>query len=812
MSNSLTITDLRNSNLNDLYLKLSLEKELTSNEIKAILQLALIFINEEDNNVKNFGYRILLRYSNIYQDYEALYDIAINSGLIPISKHITKITDRIIPNSFFNEFFSSFIETYKDEDIYLTEQQMNLNRFVNENKNNTISIVAPTSYGKSGIILTTIKNNLEAKTCIIVPSKALLEQTKKRILDAKIGIKKVVIHPEMYQKGNDSFVAVLTQERLLRLLKENKELCFDFVFIDEAHNLLEKNDRNVLLASAMTILNKRNSSLSFKFLTPFLMDSSNLKLDYTNYNPNEFRITEYIKSEKIFVYDFREGRENKLLFYDHFLNQFFDMNKKYNDDIDLILQCSKKKNIIYLNKPKDIEKFTKIFIQKLPEVKSEHLKQACKELKKHLHGDYNLIDALLHGVVYHHGSIPSYIRLYIEYLFKTEIELRYVVTSSTLLEGVNIPAEILFILDNRRGKIPLSSSQFKNLIGRVSRFSEVFSVESIDMEMLEPIIYIIGSKYFHSSWLPKNYLEKVMNVDRSVTDNPENPLLANVEINDTNKKTKIDADNFLENFEKNTIKSDNITYAKTLIGKLCFENNVTEIDVILQESEMQSIVNEYKQLNKKIDNTASLFDFMGKLFFPFIKDSDNYKNLARLSNEKARIFYKMFLDWKISSTSYNQMINSFLGYWKKLIDEKKDTLIYVDKWGDLKRGGFRELWVDIELKTTKERVNLAIVRIHDEQEFLDNVIAKYIDILNELELLNQGFYNLIKYGTNDVRKVLMIKNGISFSLAHLLIDHYADYVDISTENFYINNKVISKMQNNNENDILIFETQFNIVE
>ena len=51
----------------------------------------------------------------------------------------------------------------------------------------------------------------------------------------------------MYNGTEENLVAVLTQERLLRLLKMQPELYFDFIVIDEAHGLLNDDTSTVLL-------------------------------------------------------------------------------------------------------------------------------------------------------------------------------------------------------------------------------------------------------------------------------------------------------------------------------------------------------------------------------------------------------------------------------------------------------------------------------------------------------------------------------------------------------------------------------------
>lgn len=49
----------------------------------------------------------------------------------------------------------------------------------------------------------------------------------------------------MYNGTETSLVAVLTQERLLRLLKMQPDLSFDFIVVDEAHGLLNDDTREV---------------------------------------------------------------------------------------------------------------------------------------------------------------------------------------------------------------------------------------------------------------------------------------------------------------------------------------------------------------------------------------------------------------------------------------------------------------------------------------------------------------------------------------------------------------------------------------
>ena len=149
-------------------------------------------------------------------------------------------------------------------------------------------------------------------------------------------------------------------------------------------------------------------------------------------------------------------------------------------------------------------------------------------------------------------------------------------------------------------------------------------------------------------------------------------------------------------------------------------------------------------------------------------------------------------------------------HWKNLIDKNGDTLVYVDRWGDERRGGVRELWTDIRKKNYKEMINLAIVRIKEEQDYLDNIIMKYIEVLNDLCLIDEILYLKIKYGTSDKRKVLLVKNGLSLGLSNLIVDKYVDYLVIDYESNSVEymDGIIEMMIQNEENEVLLYELKY----
>ncbi len=228
---AITLRVLRNTDFITPYRKLLLRQDLDEREKEALLKIAIILINAGDRNAQELGYRVLVLYSNHFADYKPLYDIAINKGYYPVTKTIENTLEKIhfSDESFFCNLLASLGETYKSGDIYLTSQQTKLAAYFEENVDKGIAVVAPTSYGKSELFVDFCNRHQDATIAIIVPTKALLAQLKRRVLhgnEKPDNKRKIVTHPEMYNKGDTGFIGVLTQERLLRMIVTLSSIIF----------------------------------------------------------------------------------------------------------------------------------------------------------------------------------------------------------------------------------------------------------------------------------------------------------------------------------------------------------------------------------------------------------------------------------------------------------------------------------------------------------------------------------------------------------------------------------------------------------
>jgi len=794
---------------------LRMTEQLTYNESFFILKLAVYFLNSDDTNLEQLGYRLILMYSNQTRVYKPLYDIALSRDYIPISKFIERknlLGER--SETFSQLYIQAFQESFKFdgdiESIYRSGGQMKLLYY--SSLNESVAVVAPTSYGKSEMITRKIPNFFEQNICIIVPSKALLAQTKKVLLCnplIKEHFRKIITHPDMFKNQDTPFLAVLTQERLLRLLLRHRELALDLILLDEAHNILEDTERSHLLAQVLLIAKARKPAVIVNFFTPFIVDTENLKIKNFPLEITKGVAKEFMKIERFYGYDVTS---HEFFLYDQFLDRKVELGSLvYRHEIDFIINKKAGKNIIYLNTPRSVEGFALKMAEQLPNLGlSAEVSSVISSISSFIDPNYNLVTCIKKGILFHHGGMPDIIRLYVEHIYSHYPEFHYIITTSTLLEGVNIPAERIFILNPRKGRPYLTPSQFKNLIGRVCRFKEVFNNDNTDLKLLEPEIYLIKGESAPNNFSLLSFFSKKANANIKIKDSVENPLLDQTESEAADTRNVLE---YLENMERGTSGLEGVEFATTDIGKSCFANNIHDFDIRSSEQRLDRNLRLYSELNQTIDSAAGLIDAIATIFFDGVELSEKSQNIQRIKEqESARNFYKMFIGWRIQGESYPYMINRFLRYWESRVEDAVPEIYVGSRWGDLTRHGHQALWVNLNEKTQNQKINLAVAKIKEEQEFIDFNILKYLEVLNELEMINTAFYDNVKYGTSDPNKICLLKNGFSMELTKLLLNHYAAHIEINLERETViySQELIDRLIANEVNDVLVFEAQSNL--
>ncbi|MDM0519651.1 DEAD/DEAH box helicase [Clostridium perfringens] len=773
MDNNMKFINREKSNLtkigkiksfNEVIKKLTIDEELTYKEKVYILNCAISFMNyfKSDKRYKSyieFAYYIILKYSINYKDYKPLYDFCINFGFYPIAKSILK--NNLIDNFSINDCILDIdMNSYNNNDYIETYEQKKIKGKLLDNKSKEISYIAPTSFGKSSIIFEhIIKNRLiNKKIGIIVPTKSLLMQTYRMIKDIEIN-RKIIIHDDMYD-GEEEFIAVVTQERALRLLEKHC-VRFDMLYIDEAHNLFNKDLRNILLSRLIRKNRIKNPNQKVMYLSPLIADSNNLKFD-SKQEIEEERINYNLKESEIYEYTLT-GNIRK---FNRFINDFCNIGNSENI-YTYITTYSENKNFIYLRSPRKIEKFSRELYENLTEINTiPKINELIDELKNFVHDDFYIINLLRKGILYIHGKMPDLIKEYLEYQYKNIDEIKYIVANSVILEGINLPINTLFIMN----VFSLDKKLLTNLIGRVNRLNQIFNTEKNELNKLLPKIHFVNSEEYNRK---NSKMENKIKLLRSryFSDSIENPVLEKYDIEKLNlseeekQKKKVEVIKIIESEE---FICSEYTDEKDRIKKYLIENSIAEMYSDIDKLVDGIYMNIEKVRMRKFNwNKLNIVDKIYELFIHNIEEYITDFEFGRLKNIEARNYYYKFIYYS-SRRTLKENINSLVIYFDQK-SQRGEELYIGESYGEkpkvtdsYRRG--KNVYVDLSQKNYKEKVNLAIVKLKIEEDFIGYKLNKFIEMIKDYKLISEEDYNKYIYGTNDKQKISLIKLGLSKSL------------------------------------------------
>lgn len=426
-------------------------------------EIVKIFKENVYKNVSNFASIELLRSKNELSntDDNFLSDLVFNTHKI----------QNTIPNSN-KSFFDTQITVFKSIE-----------------NSQYYSFSAPTSMGKTFVITKFILKKLQSNTpdnfVILVPTRALISEiATKMIREFKnfIGTDKHRVVTTLASiTNNEKYIAILTPERLYYSMLENPDLKFQFLFIDEAHKISSKDKRSIIYYKILDML-KGSNDVRIYFSSP-VIPNPDIYLELTNYfsdsisSGHSFKFSP-VTQNKIYV----DLIHKSISIYNSVLNKFQknDFIKiNYKSRIDILLNLGREKcNLIYvsstakaINQAIELKEFIeKNNILNIPKEVQNELEKVAKDIENRIHEEYYLASLVRCGIAYHIGALPSDIRVKIENLLRLGY-IKYCFCTSTLLEGVNVPVDNLFVFDYKKGRSELSTVDAFNLIGRAGRVS-----------------------------------------------------------------------------------------------------------------------------------------------------------------------------------------------------------------------------------------------------------------------------------------------------------------------------------------------------
>ncbi len=306
-----------------------------------------------------------------------------------------------------------------------------------------VILSAPTSYGKSLIIDALVASGRYANIVIVVPTLALIDETRRRL--SRFRDYKLITHSA--QSVGDRNLFVMTQERVV----DHPSLPeVDLFVIDEFYKLSGHMDaeRSDLLNQALYKLLKIGRQ--FYFLGPNINGiahvrefSANVRFIKTDYSTVAVDVARVPTKGTV--------RE-----------RLVDLCRSFDEP-----------TLIYCKSPARAREVAKWLLEDEVVRPSEELSDAVEWVGEHFHPQWLVGRALAHGVGVHHGRLPRALAQFIVRSFN-EDKLRFLVCTSTLIEGVNTKAKNVVIFDNMIAKEKFDYFTFNNIRGRSGRMFEHF--------------------------------------------------------------------------------------------------------------------------------------------------------------------------------------------------------------------------------------------------------------------------------------------------------------------------------------------------
>lgn len=458
--------------------------------------------------------------------------------------------------------------------------------------------------------------------------------------------------------------------------------------------------------------------------------------------------------------------------------------------------------------------------QELSEIIGETNNVGLREIEDFAGREYIVYDVLKSGIIYIHSQMPEIIRMYLIRLYREVEQIKYLITNSSILEGVNTPSENLFILDYNIGKKIMKPLDFINLRGRINRLGDV--VKSQDIKRLNcDIHFVLDSN-------SKCYKARNEIIDKCYTYNNNDEIYNEYllkHISNDNSKDFIESITRIklidEDINTKEMFNEEVMSLKDEFIEICIKN-----DIKLNQFQINGIHKRLeKYYNKNIDNLLELLDCISYIFN---LEFDDEISLARLSGIKARKFYALLLDWLIKEKTIKEKAYRIRNYYMK----NKKELIYVgqgrgeicaeiidgaieiseDGWSKVKidkKGKpmkLNKLWV-VNSSNPKELFNIGIIKIKVEEDFISYYLIPFIETLYSMDrnIISKKLYNLIKYHTDDEFKIALIKEGVSIYLVDLLSNKYRKYISIEESGLKIKKDILEVF---NENEILKTELSY----
>ncbi len=318
-----------------------------------------------------------------------------------------------------------------------------------------IAVSAPTSFGKSFIVDAFIAIRKPENVVIIVPTVALADETRRRIEHKFSRNYKVITTTDATIAERNIFI--FPQERSFAYLDKLEKI--DILIVDEFYKASSMFDdgRSLSLLSAIIELGKISRQ---KY---YLAPNIHKIVDNVFTQGMQFiRLTDFktVITKAAKIYDNRRNGEN--------IDEFKESN------LVNILQNNKSKTLIYAGSYNGINKVSDILIKNLPFKETSLLNDFSDWLKVNYGDSFSLCQLCERGIGVHNGKMHRSLSQIQVKLFEYTDGLDTIISTSSIIEGVNTQAEQVVVWSNKNGSHKFDYFTYRNIIGRAGRMFKYF--------------------------------------------------------------------------------------------------------------------------------------------------------------------------------------------------------------------------------------------------------------------------------------------------------------------------------------------------
>lgn len=315
----------------------------------------------------------------------------------------------------------------------------------------SIAVSAPTSFGKSFVIDAFISINRPKNIAIIVPTIALADETRRRLQQKFSDEYKIITTSDIELADKNIFI--FPQERAISYIQKLESL--DILVIDEFYKASADYDkeRAPSLLRAMVQLGKISKqkyylapNISTLNDSPFTRDVEFIHLDFN---------TVYLEKHDLY----------KII--------GNDVTKKSAALLSLVKDRNQK-TLIYAGTYSNITQISNLIIDKLSPRKGGILTEFSRWLSKNYSRNWVLTSLVDRGFGVHNGKLHRSLSQIQIKLFEIEDGLKGIISTSSIIEGVNTSAENVIIWKNKNGRSKLNDFTYRNIIGRGGRMFKHF--------------------------------------------------------------------------------------------------------------------------------------------------------------------------------------------------------------------------------------------------------------------------------------------------------------------------------------------------